>query len=41
MTNEKTEELRKELDKLAENYFPHLSAPELVTASRAFERTLN
>lgn len=38
---EKTEEMRKELDKLAESMFPELSAPQLVNAARAFECTLN
>lgn len=42
MTNdkEKTDEMRKELDKLAERLFPNLSSPELVGAAITFERTL-
>ncbi len=37
---EKTEELRKQLDKLADSLFPDLSAPLLVNAALEFERTL-
>ena len=37
---EKTEEMRKELDKLADSLFPDLSAPQLVKAALDFERTL-
>ena len=38
---EKTEEMRKELDKLADSLFPDLSAPQLVDAALAFERALS
>ena len=42
MTNEKekTDEMRKELDRFAERFFPNLSSPELVRYATAFERTL-
>ena len=37
---EKAEEMRKELDKLADSFFPDLSAPQLVSAALEFEHTL-
>ena len=43
MTNvkEKTDEKRKQLDELANRFFPYLSAPELVRAAKAFEQSLD
>lgn len=43
MTNayEKTDEKRKQLDELANSFFPNLSAPELVSAAKEFEQSLN
>ena len=40
MTNmkEKTDEMRKKLDELAEKSFPTLSSPELVKAALEFEQ---
>ena len=42
MTNayEKTDELRKSFDRLAEKFFPNLSSPELVRAGRELEQRL-
>jgi hypothetical protein len=42
MTNEKekTDQMRKELDRFAERLFPNLSSPELVNSAIEFERTL-
>ena len=37
---EKKEDMRKELDKLADNLFPDLSSPQLVKAALDLERTL-
>lgn len=37
---EKTDELRKKLDELAEQVFPLLFSPELVKAAREFEQGL-
>lgn len=37
---EKTDEKRKQLDELADSFFPHLSSPELVSAAKEFEQSL-
>ena len=38
---EKTDEKRKQLDELANSFFPNLSSPELVNAAKEFEQSLD